>query len=364
MNIARLTLLVLLVVGIGLPLDLISVSGMPATRPVSCPEGMTRVPGTDLCTHGDDPEPPGHDEDHPAPLLPEQRAARMTAQLDCVGDGESGVRVQALYVYTGVSRYAEVLPSLRGWTAGIDAIVNNSAAKTGGVRHVRFAHDANCVPTILEVRVTSTDFGGMINELSAQGFKRTDRHYVIWADATSYCGIGTVSGTDAGPGYARVDSGCWGPVAATHELFHNLGAVSQQAPNASGGWHCIDEYDVMCYRDSPSYPTMRFDCPDRSHDQLLDCGNNDYFSTNPSAGSWLATHWNTANSRFLSGDGTAAPPTSTSPPSAPPKAKSKHCRQNSKQARQKCKKKAKRAATSAAVPHLFTQSAEWFARSV
>jgi hypothetical protein len=364
MNAVRLVMLLLLVISIGLQPGPTSVSGMPATRRVSCPEGMTRVPDTDLCTHGDDPAPPGFDEDHPAPLLPLQRAARLATQLDCTGDGESGARVQVLYVSTALSRYDEVLPSLRGWTAGVDAIVNDSAAETGGVRHVRFAHDASCAPTIPEVHVTHTDFNGMIGDLRAQGFNRTDRHYVIWADATVYCGIGTVTGTDSGPGYARIDRGCWGAATATHELFHTLGAVSQQAPNASGGWHCIDEYDVMCYSDDPYYPQLRTDCPDRAHDQLLDCGHQDYFSTNPPTGSWLATHWNTANSRFLSG-GDTPPPTSPPvppsgavppPPTTSPKPKPKHCRQHRKQTRRKCQRKADRAATSAANPRTAQSS--------
>jgi hypothetical protein len=376
MNTARLAVLLLLVISIGLQPGLASVSGMPATRPVSCPEGMTRVPDTDLCTHGDDPAPPGFDEDHPAPLLPQQRAARMATQLDCIGDGESGARVQVLYVSvsTGVSRYNEVLPSLRGWTAGIDTIVNTSAAETGGVRHVRFAHDASCAPTIPEVHVKSTSFSGMIGELRAQGFDRPDRQYVIWADATTYCGIGTITGSDAGAGYARIDRGCWGPATATHELFHTLGAVSQQAPNASGGWHCIDEYDVMCYSDDPRYPELRIDCPDRAYDQLLDCGNQDYFSTNPPAGSWLATHWNTADSRFLSSGGTppplsqpvppanTSPPTTTPPPTTSPKPK--HCRQNSKQKRQKCQRKANRAVAYAADPPTTAHSSQRFVAQV
>ena len=69
----------------------------------------------------------------------------------------------------------------------------------------------------------------------------------------------------------------------------------------------------MCYSDWPAYPAMQFACPSEQQKERFDCGHDDYFSTSPAAGSYLDTHWNTANNRFLIG----APNAPNRPPSQP-----------------------------------------------
>jgi hypothetical protein len=169
-------------------------------------------------------------------------------------------------------------------------------------------------------------FGETVREVIAQGHNRTDRNYVMFVDtaSTGICGIATMSNDDRasddnwnndGPSYARVDAQCWSGWVIAHELMHNLGGVQRTAPHASGAGHCIDEYDVMCYRDSSTAPPIQMNCPHQSFNTtVLDCGNDDYFHTAPAAGNYLATHWNPANSRFL----IVGPEVPVPPPPPPP----------------------------------------------
>ncbi|HEX2284588.1 MAG TPA: fibronectin type III domain-containing protein, partial [Mycobacterium sp.] len=164
------------------------------------------------------------------------------------------------------------------------------------------------MPAVPLSPVAETDFGTMIAELAALGHNRNDRKYLVWFDSdprnSSYCGIGTVyvddrptgNSNDASVGYARADYLCWNWTEA-HELMHTLGAVQPTAPHATAGLHCTDEYDHMCYQDSPT-AVMNHVCP-TSYEQLFDCGHDDYFHTSPAANNYLATHWNTADSGWL-----------------------------------------------------------------
>ncbi|MGW2250828.1 RICIN domain-containing protein [Kitasatospora sp. NPDC001660] len=263
-------------------------------------------------------------------------AASGGSSVVCEGDGSSGNRIQVVYVHApGNDRYAQYLASFKKWAADVDVIYNASAQETGGVRHVRFVTDSDCSASVLNVQVSDADiqdFNASNRALAAQGFNRKDRKYMMFTDAKVYCGIGTFAGDERsgqdnlsnfGPSYGRTDSGCWGGHTAAHELGHNLGAVNNSAPSTSKGGHCVYDYDLMCYSDYPYYPQMKLVCPDRSHYDRLDCTHDDYYSTDPKPGSYLSSHWNVANNRFLiagNGTGPGPSPTPTATPTPSPTA--------------------------------------------
>ncbi|MFB9393149.1 RICIN domain-containing protein [Streptomyces coeruleoprunus] len=256
------------------------------------------------------------DQPPPAPAPGTRAAAAGPAgqTVQCDGDGSTGNRVQVVYVHApGNDRYAQYFASFRKWAADADLIYSESAKDTGGVRHIRYVTAADCTPTVLNIELPASalaEFSATNRALAAKGLDRRDRKYMIFADTQVYCGIGTFAGDERpgqnnlsnfGPSYGRTDTGCWGGHTAAHELGHNLGAVNNSAPNTSRGAHCTDEWDVMCYSDTPYYPKMRIVCGDRAYENKLDCNHDDYFHTSPRPGSYLATHWNIANNQFLMG---------------------------------------------------------------
>jgi len=282
-------------------------------------------PGTDLvckggfklrdsnhCTHGPDPAPTNVDvRTVSAPLV--VNAPSQVSTIQCDGDGSTGNRTQVMYVRPSdrADRFATYAASIQTWAAGADTIYQNSAAETGGYRRLRFVHDGGCNIIVLNVVIPGTgtvDFNTMRSQLSALGYNRSDRKYMIFFDLNYYCGIGSLNSDDSfeqsnsnniGPDWARADTGCWSGSVIAHESMHNMGGVQLSAPHTSGGYHCIDEWDRMCYSDSPNYPAMQIICPSSSHDNLFDCNHDDYYHTSPAPGSYLATHWNSANNRFL-----------------------------------------------------------------
>ncbi|GIF39848.1 RICIN domain-containing protein [Actinoplanes xinjiangensis] len=229
----------------------------------------------------------------------------------CAGDGRTGKRVQLLYLHesASASRYGMFLNSFRTWAAGVDEIYDASAGETGGSRHIRYVTTPECRPDVAEVQLPDgslRSFASTIDALRSLGYNRADRKYLMFADTKLYCGISTyVNDTrpirgnrnNGGPSYSRVDAGCWSAAMAAHQLTHALGAVLSDSPNATGAGSCLDEYDLLCGKDRTGKPVKNV-CP-KKNDNRLDCGHDDYFSTNPEPGSYLATHWNVALSEFL-----------------------------------------------------------------
>lgn len=291
-----------------------------------------KVDDAGRCGHGPDPLPEGRDPTRPVPLFsPAELALRKAVRAAkpglslCVGDGTSGPRVQVAYASLEGSpdRYAESLPSIREWIYEVDGIVRDSAAKTAGRRRVRFVHDGACNPVVSKVRLSGdvvNDIGQMADEMLAQGYDRKDRTYLVFVDLVDdICGVAFIDPDDRpdasnanniGPTFARADRICWDAKTATHELLHNLGSVQGSAPHKSAMYHCTDESDLMCYDDSFGGPPviMQQVCvPEAEHEMLLDCREDDYFHTDPPAGSYLDTHWNSADSVFLTADADPTP---------------------------------------------------------
>jgi hypothetical protein len=285
----------------------------------TCYTGL-KVKGTELCTHGPDPVPDWIRK-RGGPRLVQPTAVGASAAVACDGDGTSGKRVQALYVYIDgrPNRLSNYRTSMNGWAAYVDSMFDNSARETGGRARLRWV-TRDCALDVAPAKVSAAaevDFGVMVSELNALGFSRTDRKYLLWFDSdpqrAAGCGMGTIWGDDQpGPanqnnnqtGYARIDWQCW-DFAESHELMHNLGGVQLSAPHSSGGWHCTDENDQMCYADGTSIP-LTYPCADSAHSNIFDCRHDDYFHTSPAANSYLATHWNTARSDWVVGGEEAA----------------------------------------------------------
>jgi len=236
--------------------------------------------------------------------------------LPCLGDGKNGARVQFWYAYVAgqPNRVAEARPWLTEQIERANGMVVTSAAKTNGFRALRVVTDANCKPSISAVQVSSSALSTLdatVSAMKAAGIKDSkDRVHVVLMDANGFsdgaCGRGAMF-LDENPdptknqhnlngSWARIDLACWYAGGILHEIFHTFGAVQLGAPNADN-MHCKDEGDLLCYG-----ANTRMVCTGAVAEERLDCNNDDYFHTNPPAGSYLRNHWNTADSKYLSSD--------------------------------------------------------------
>ncbi len=259
----------------------------------------------------------------PPPGTPTTSSLSQHVLPSCSGvaDGNAGKRVQVAYVTQvgGTDRYASVVAALQSYVADVDDVMAVSSEETGGGRRVRWVVDSQCVPVIAHIVLpagslglaTDSDggFNATINAMEAAGYTSDSRKYLMFVEADNLCGIAQVYPSSAkasnfnngyAPMFARVDSACWTSTyhsVASHELMHTLGSVMSDSVHPSAAGHCTDDYDVMCYQDGAGV-VMTYPCP-AWHEQLYDCNHDDYFSTDPAPSSYLATHWNTADSGFL-----------------------------------------------------------------
>ncbi len=334
-------------------------------------EGV-KANGKPLCTHGPDPAPSGIE-------VTDSYAANRLNELDKIPKDKTTeseletLTPQQITAYADIHPFANHIPfheSAIPCTSGkwrIQPILITHAADTGSIisnfqstilrmesqleysslhsgpgstnRHFRFVTDGSCRPLVK--KVTTPDgysldsYSKAMSYLQDNGYKDSYTKYLVWvyAGKANFCGIGTSWGddqpnatkniTNVNTGYAVVDTTCWGSGAEIHEIMHNLGAVENSAPHATGGGHCLDDHDEMCYPDyqdssgnlvncinasglsyacganrKPYY--VADNCRDDSLEFLLDCNKNDYFNTGTvSPSNYLYSHWNVANSPYL-----------------------------------------------------------------
>ena len=159
----------------------------------------------------------------------------------------------------------------------------------------------------------STQFNLVRDEITARGFNKPNKKYLVWVDAgSSWCGqsqmpadpqrspANKAEGTTVSTVYryndpASAEGGFCSGVVVLHELTHALGAVQTTAPNWAGG-HCDDwGNDVMCTASTaPPY--------DPALGMHYDYGNDDYWdpAADPNSGSTAKLGWWTTNlSRFV-----------------------------------------------------------------
>jgi hypothetical protein len=322
----------------------VSLKGLAAARQGAC-VGMLEIVDVDgpgqSCTHGPDAAPVSIGDVRTADMTPQEAAAvaESSPPFVCDGDGISGRRVQAIYAVTPdrADRFAQYEAAFKGIIAGVQDQVRDSSAAHGSDESLlfRFKHtvpvNGSCEPVVDHVKLSSNadddSFGATIAALKAKGYVDASRRYLIFMDANILCGIGQMALDDRPsptqnwnnvlyqPMFSRVDAGCW-DYAETHELVHNIGAVQDSAPHASGNGHCNDDHDLMCYADGGSTSAMFVNpaCPSSTWERLLDCGGDDYFNPSPAAGSYLDTHWNIASSGWLFAEPAAPAPPQPAPP--------------------------------------------------
>lgn len=156
-----------------------------------------------------------------------------------------------------------------------NVIFDESAHKTGGHRDLIVDRD------VVTVATQTNNYYDLAVWLIDSGLVITDRIYIVFAMDIEVCGVAVRNMAIVGPD-------CWAGREVAHELIHVMGGVDSRAPHGDGLGHCTDEHDVMCYDDGYVRGQITYHCPD--DEMLLDCGNDDYYHTDPPDDSFLGLH--------------------------------------------------------------------------
>jgi hypothetical protein len=261
-------------------------------------------------------------------------AERNTDAQDVTGDVP---RIKVVYAYAGVSdRFSLFASAIQRYTKAAAAKVALSSDKT-----LRLDRGSSCGNAFLDIQTVAlghpasfyaTNPDSVLADAASHLPDRRGVNYLVFVDL-GLSRLGPAAGTwerddspwatNAANGaghsrYAYLEGGAADDFFGSdqlagqyadqvlHEVLHTLGAVQPSAPHFSGGAHCYELYDVMCYtpKDDAADPEPYLHHCDIAGDppnpgKPLDCGGDDYFNASPAPGSYLAGHWNLYNSAFL-----------------------------------------------------------------
>lgn len=256
----------------------------------------------------------------------------------CPSDGVSGPRIRVYYGYPSdtTPNASASKGSIRESVALADANLDAETPNAGGQHFRMFCKDDERVTvTAIELVPIGADgsfsFDDVIDSLEDRvqnGLGDSDIDtprftYVVFVDNVGCClgpaGQATMYFDDrpapdvnfnnrvgSGPRFAMVElrDTVADAFVFMHEVGHTLGAVQVSAPHSTGAGHCYTLVDVMCSFDGGSWFTgggeMEWVCPQPPEGAFtFDCERGDYYDLHPEPGSYLANHWNTADSDWL-----------------------------------------------------------------
>lgn len=237
--------------------------------------------------------------------------------VTCVTAGATNYYIQVVYAraFDDADDYEARKETIRNLVASAATYVRDASLVAGSFLTLRVACSGGAVHVaraVLSTRKASASFRTITSDLKAYGYTSKRVKYWVYYDDPAVCQCGGMANvfSDDRPTIDNQNNGNAGPMFAVnfgrndsgvmlHELSHTLGAVQHSAPHKTGGYHCTDGRDVMCFNDGGSNGSQY--TTNACATYVYDCGKDDYFNRNPVSGSYLAKRWNLAspNNRFM-----------------------------------------------------------------